>query len=410
VGAAAAATPTDTPAANTLAGQIAEQGTVLLKNDGGILPLQAPSRKIAVIGTAASPAGAELTYNGGGSGHIPEFGSKTDVVSPLQGMQTLAGGAGDLVTYADGSAPQFADAVAAASAADVAVVFAYDSKSEGTDQPNLNLPPNGTTCTLFGCVTGSGYDQDQLIQAVARANPNTVVVLETGGPILMPWINQVRGVVETWYPGQDEGDAIAAILMGAVNPSGKLPQTFPVSRSDLPTQTTAQYPGVQAAGQTFPHSAYSEGLNVGYRWFDDKGIQPLFPFGFGLSYTTFSYSNLSVVSAPAGGRATVSFDVTNTGTVTGAEVAQLYIGAPAANPVNEPLKQLRGYQKVLLLPGETARVSLLVDSRAVSYWDVTSHTWKTEVGCHPVLVGSSSRDIRLQGPGIDAPLRRCGSP
>jgi beta-glucosidase len=406
----AAATPTDTPAANALAGHIAEQGIVLLKNQGAVLPLQAPAKRIAVIGTPAGPAGALLTYNGGGSGHIPEAGYKPNVVSPLQGMQTLATPAGDVVTYADGSAPAFADAVAAAAAAHTAVVFAYDAKSEGVDQANLSLPPDGTACLLIACVTGSGYNQDQLIEAVAAANPNTVVVLETGGPILMPWIKQVKGVVEAWYPGQDEGDAIAAVLMGTVNPSGKLPQTFPVSQSDLPTQAAAQYPGVQGAGQTFSHTAYTEGLDVGYRWFDDKGIQPLFPFGYGLSYTTFSYSNLSVVSAASSGdHATVGFDVTNTGKVAGAEVAQLYVGAPAVNPVNEPLKQLRGYSKVTLQPGQTTHVSLPVTSRAVSYWDVSAHAWKTEPGCHPLLVGSSSRDIQLEAPGIDASLQSCAA-
>jgi beta-glucosidase len=231
----AQASVVDTPAANTLAGQIAAQGTVLLKNQSSILPLQAPSKKVAVIGAPAGQAGALITYNGGGSGHIPEVGSKNNVVSPLTGMQTLGTTKGDVITYADGSGPQFADAVAAATAADVAVVFAYDSKSEGVDQANLSLPPDGTVCTLLGCVPGPGYNQDALISAVAAANPNTVVVLETGGPVTMPWLNQVKGLVEAWYPGQDEGDAIASVLFGDVNPSGKLPQTFPASEADLPS-------------------------------------------------------------------------------------------------------------------------------------------------------------------------------
>ena len=406
----AAATPVDTPAANTLAGQIAAAGIVLLKNQSGILPLQAPLKRIAMIGTVAGPAGAQIPYNGGGSGHIPEAGYKGNIVSPLQGMTTLAVPAGDVVTYADGNGPQFADAVAAATAADVAVVVVYDSKSEGTDQASLTLPPDGSQCLLIACVTGAGYDQNALVSAVAKANPNTVVVVESGGPVTMPWINDVRGVIEAWYPGQDGGDAIASVLMGTVNPSAKLPQTFPVSEKDLPTTTAAQWPGVQGSGQTFPHSAYTEGLDVGYRWFDDHNVTPLFPFGYGLSYTSFSYSHLSIAPAPTPqGQAVVSFDVTNTGAVSGAEVPQVYVGAPAVNPVNEPLKQLRAYRKVSLQPGQTAHLSLPVDGRAVSYWDSARHAWAAEAGCHPVLVGSSSRDIRLQAPGVTEALQLCGA-
>ena len=308
--------------------------------------------------------------------------------------------------------PLFADAVAAATAADTAVVFVYDQSGEGQDRTNLSLPPDGTFCTLLSCVQGHGYNQDALVEAVAKANPNTVVVLETGSPVLMPWINKVKGVVEAWYPGQDEGDAIASVLFGDVNPSGKLPQTFPASAADLPLLSTAtQYPGVMVAGDTLgPHVTYSEGLEVGYRWYDAHGITPLFPFGHGLSYTSFSYRNLQVTSAPTSTRpAEVAFDVTNVGNLAGSEVPQLYVGAPTNNYVNEPQNQLRGYTRVTLRPGQTQRVSLPVDSRAVSYWDTRSHSWQPEVGCHPILVGSSSRDIRLQAPGVDRGLQSCAT-
>jgi beta-glucosidase len=408
----AQASVVDTPAANALAGQIGAEGTVLLKNEGGILPLPSPAKRIAAIGTPAGPVGALWTYNGSGSSHIPEAGYKANVISPLVGMQTLGATRADVVTYADGNAPAFADAVAAATAADVAVVFVYDQETEGADRPNLSPPLDGTTCQLVACVQGSGYNQDALVEAVAAANPNTVVVLETGGPVLMPWLSKVKGVVEAWYPGQDEGDAIASVLFGDVNPSGKLPQTFPAAAADLPLLSTAsQYPGVTVAGDAIgPHSRYTEGLEVGYRWYDAQGIQPLFPFGHGLSYTSFRYDNLQVASAPsATGTAQVTFDVTNTGPRAGAEVAQLYVGAPPNNYAGEPPNQLRGYDRVLLRPGQTQHVSLQVDSRAVSYWDAASHGWRVENGCHPVRVGSSSRDIRLLSPGINQALQSCAA-
>ena len=412
----AAATPTDTPAQNALAGQIAEDGTVLLKNQGGVLPLQSPGRTIAVIGTPASQAGAELTYNGSGSSHVPEVGYAPNVTSPLTGMQALGTTKADVVTYADGTAPNFSDAVAAAKAADVAVVFVYDQETESLDRPNLSLPLDGTNCNAAlgtgSCVDGVGYNQDQLVEAVAAANPNTVVVLETGGPVLMPWLSQVKGVVEAWYPGQDQGDAIASVLFGDTDPSGHLPETFPASMSQLPTAgSTAQYPGVTQPGDSVgPHSSYSEGLNVGYRWYEDKGITPLFPFGYGLSYTTFNYSDYSLSSAPSpGGQATVSFDLTNTGDRAGAEVAQAYVGSPANNYVNEPLYQLRGYQKVMLQPGQTQRVSIPLDSTSVSYWDTKSQSWQPETGCHPVWVGSDSTDIELQGMGLNGSMKAVSS-
>jgi beta-glucosidase len=317
---------------------------------------------------------------------------KCTPVTPLAAIQARAGLDGDTVTYDDGS--DLATAAAAAAQANVAIVFGYYTESEGTDRTSLALDGSGNA----------------LIGAVAGANRNTIVVLNTGGPALMPWLSQVSAVLEAWYPGQENGNALAPILFGDVSPSGKLSETFPAQETDLPTAgSPAQYPGVPST--TIPGSTeatYSEELDVGYRWYDDHAIAPMFPFGFGLSYTTFSYSNLAVSPAPTpGSPATVDFDVTNTGSRAGAEVAEVYVGAPSPNPVSEPQKQLRGFQKLLLQPAQSAHVSLPIDSRAVSFWNATSHGWQPEVGCHPVLVGSSSRDIRLQGAGVDGSLGVC---
>jgi beta-glucosidase len=370
----------NTPAEATLARTIAEQGTVLLKNKDGLLPLDGQGKKIALIGQAAGAAGAEQAYGGGGSSHVPLAGA-VPVVSPQQGITQRGAANGDTVVYADGTS--VADAVAAAKAADVAIVYANDSETEGTDRTNLGL--NYGTCSLVACAQFP-VSQDQLIGAVAEANPNTIVVLNTGGPVRMPWLGQVKSVVEAWYPGQEDGNAAAAVLFGDVNPSGKLPETFPVSENDLPTQTTAQYPGVNG------HASYSEGLRVGYRWYDSQNIAPLFPFGHGLSYTTFSYSGLRVSRTASG--ASVTLTITNTGTRAGAEVAQVYLAAPAA--AGEPPKQLKAYQKVFLNPGQARSVTVPVDSRAFAQWDTTKHTWLITPGTYQVLVGSSSRDIRAQ--------------
>jgi beta-glucosidase len=372
-----------TPNEAQLAREISEQGTVLLKNAPTVLPLTGTGKTIALIGQPAGPDGAPLVYGGGGSSHIPEAGFYPNVVSPLQGIQQRALADGDKVVYADGTV--IADAVTAASAAGVAIVFANDAEGEGTDRSDLKL--QGGTCALIACLP-SPVDQDQLIASVAQANPRTVVVLDTGGPVLMPWVDQVPGIVEAWYPGIEDGNAIAAVLFGDVNPSGKLPETFPKSQGDLPTQTPEQYPGVNG------HAVYSEGLNVGYRWYDAKGIQPLFPFGHGLSYTTFGYGGLSARKAKTGG-VSVSFTLQNTGARPGADVAQVYVGYPAS--AGEPPKQLKGYQKVFLQPGQSAVVNVTLDPNAFAIWDTSQNAWVVPGGTYQLLVGSSSRDIRLQG-------------
>jgi beta-glucosidase len=375
----AASSNTMTPESLQVARDVSQAGTILLKNQGGVLPITGTLKRIALIGKAAGPDGAILVYNGGGSGHIPEFGYKTEaeVVSPLRAIENRAIFANDTVTYTDGSAIQ--DAVAAATAADYAIVWANDAASEGTDRRSLDLNLNSGVCTLFGC-TWQDTQQNELISAVAAAQPNTAVVLNTAGPVLMPWVNQVKTILEAWYPGQEDGNAIAPILFGDVSPSGKLPQTFPNTEDELPK------PSTQA------NIPYTEGLLVGYRWYDALGRTPLFCFGHGLSYTTFGYSGLALTPTASG--ATVSFRLTNTGPRAGAEVVQVYVGFPAV--AGEPPKQLKGYEKIFLGSGQSQLVTVQLNSRAFSYWNAST-AWSVAPGTYHISVGSSSCDIRVQG-------------
>ncbi|WP_073926956.1 beta-glucosidase [Streptomyces sp. CB03911] len=261
-------------------------------------------------------------------------------------------------------------AVTAARTSELAVVFVSDFQSEGSDLRDIDL----------------SAEQNQLVADVAAANPRTVVVVNSGSAVTMPWAGSVQGIVANWYPGQEAGSAIASLLYGDVNFSGQLPVTFPKSLADVPASTTAQWPGQNGTVQ------YSEGVNVGYRWYDAKNKEPLYPFGYGLSYTTFGYSGLTVSAPDAAGNVAVGFDVSNTGTRAGSEVAQVYVGQPAAS--GEPPKNLRGFQKVALDPGQTKHVSLTLDARSFQYW---SGSWTTAAGTHTVSVGSSSRDLRLTG-------------
>jgi len=262
-------------------------------------------------------------------------------------------------------------AVNAARGADLAVVFVSQGEGEGADLSGIDL---------------SGV-QNQLVSSVAAAQPNTVVVLDSGSAVTMPWAGNVRGIIESWYPGQEYGAAIAGLLFGDVDFSGKLPVTFPQSLADVPAHTTAQWPGADG------HVQYSEGLQVGYRWYDAQQKTPLFPFGFGLSYTTFAYANLTVAPPAADGSVAVGFDVTNTGTRAGAEVAQVYVSQPAA--AGEPPRNLRGFRKAPLNPGQTAHVALTLDARSFQTW--VNGAWQTTAGTHTIAVGASSRDIRLTG-------------
>jgi beta-glucosidase len=346
-----------------IARRIAEQGTVLLKNSGGQLPLDpATTQKVAVIGPFA---GAAHTGGGGSSHVVPLY-----TVDPVTGVKNRLGAGAD-VSFADGS-----DVAAAADlsrSADVALVMVGDNETEGRDRPGLALSDN----------------QDQLVSAVAAANPHTVVVVKSGAPVLMPWLDQVPAVVEAWYPGEEDGNAVASVLFGDVNPSGKLPVSFPRADADTPAHTPERWPGVDGT------ATYAEGLQIGYRWYDGQGIAPLFPFGYGLSYTTFRYGNLTVRPPARNGDVVVGVDVTNTGARAGADVAQVYVGAPAG--AGEPPRQLKGFQKVSLRPGQTRHLTFVLDRRAFSVWDVDAHAWTVVPGRHQVWVGDSSRDLPLQG-------------
>jgi beta-glucosidase len=344
--------------------QIAEEGTVLLKNSGNVLPLSgSKDSSIAVIGADASTSPQTA---GGGSASVTSSGT----VTPLQGI-TAAAPSGVTVSYNNGSSDS--SAASAAAAASVAVVFANLNESEGSDLTSIDL----------------GSTQDALISAVAAANPNTIVVLNTGSAVVMPWLSSVKGVLEAWYPGQEDGTAIANLLFGTADPSGHLTVTFPTSLSQVPASTAAQWPGVNGTVQ------YSEGVDVGYRWYNSQSLTPLYPFGYGLSYTSFSFSNLKVGTLPAGGAATVTATVTNTGSVAGADVAQLYVTDPAAS--GQPPLQLEGYQRVSLAPGASATVTFPLTQRNLQYWNSTSNGWATSTGSYGISVGDSDANLPLKG-------------
>jgi beta-glucosidase len=270
----------------------------------------------------------------------------------------------------------------------VAIVFVNQWASEGMDEPSL---------ALTDLTSGMNINQDGLVEAIAEANPHTIVVVESGGPILMPWIDRVSAVLEAWYPGQSGGAAIADLLFGAANPSGKLPVTFPASDAQLPRPAIVQPPD----GSTPFDVHYSEGFNVGYKWFDAQGLTPLFPFGYGLSYTTFSITNGAVANHLSGTTPNfqVTFTLTNTGSVAGAEVAQVYVGMPAG--LNEPPHRLVGWKKVSLDAGAKQDVTIEVDendsSHPLSYWDTGSNSWTVAPGTYTVYLGNSSRGLAEVG-------------
>ena len=264
-------------------------------------------------------------------------------------------------------APGIAAAAAAAKAAKTAVVVVSDdTESEATDRPSLNLPSA----------------QDELIAAVAAANPHTVVVVNAGAPVAMPWLGRVASVLDTWYPGQSSGTALASVLFGRTDPGGHLPVTFPASLSQVPAASTAQFPGNGSQVQ------YSEGIDVGYRWYDAKNVTPMFPFGYGLSYTQFAFSDLRIGqrSVDGTGDVTATATITNTGRVSGTDVAQLYLGDPASS--GEPPRQLAGFQRVTLAPGASAKVSFTITPQDMSWWGEDG--WTQTPGRYQVFVGDSS--------------------
>ena len=380
--------------------EIAETGSVLLKNEDGALPLSPASGDvIALIGPTVS---ATPTASGLSASTVCSMdwrGGNTMVcdglVAPDVALSARAADVGATVVVDDGTDPARAAAVAAS--ADVALVFGHRKSGEFTDIPDLSLAAGG----------------DALIQAVSAAQPATVAVLETGSATAMPWLADVPAVLQAWYPGDQQGPALTALLFGDVNPSGKLPMTFPRSLAESPLSTPEQYPGTFADGSTVraPGSteirqvAYSEGRSVGHRWYDENDVAPLFAFGHGLSYTSFEYSGLT--TALDGGVLRVAFDVTNTGDVPGAEVPQVYLGLPEV--AGDPGKRLVAFDRVELAPGETRRIELSADessaARPFSTWDADADEWVTPNGEFRVTVGASSTDLRLEG---DVVIDRAG--
>lgn len=385
--------PIDAEADAAVAQRVEEQGAVLLRNEGNQLPLKASSlHSIAVIGSHADAG----VLSGGGSAQVEPVGGNAvppkeippgpngflavlvwDPSSPLRAIRAKAPNA--KVNYDDGT--DFAAAAKLAAGSDVAIVFVYQHTHEGADLSNLSLPDH----------------QDELIKQAAAANPRTIVVLENGDPVLMPWLNSVKAVLESWYPGQRGGEAIANILFGDVNPSGKLPISFPKSEADLPHLTIPTPPPSNQPPNSdlqpppvFIDANYTEGLKVGYRWYDAENKEPLFPFGFGLSYTTFSYSQLKVTP---GKPVQVSFTVTNTGTRAGADVAQVYLGLPAS--ANEPPKRLVAWEKVQLDPGQSRTVTVSIEPKSMSTFNVEKDAWELIPGDYVVLAGGSSRQTPL---------------
>jgi beta-glucosidase len=379
--------------------QIAEESIVLLKNANNVLPLKSPG-SIAIIGSHADAG----VLSGGGSAQVDPPGG--NAVNPHPGGANW----GETVYFpsspmkyirqhAPNAKVEFnagtdnASAAALAKASDVAIVFVNQPMYESHDARTLSLPDN----------------QDALVSAVAAANPHTIVVLETGGPVTMPWVDQVEGILAAWYPGIGGGEAIANLLFGDVNPSAKLPVTFAKSDADLPhpevtgidlKEQPVQVPTV-LRGQRTMHTEMRlpkfdvdynvEGARVGYKWYESKNIQPLFPFGFGLSYTTYEYSGLKVDRQGS----EVSFELKNTGSRAGTEIAEVYAALPAA--AGESYKRLVAFDRVALAPGESKTVTLKIDPKYISVFDEQKDGWQLLSGDYKVLVGPSSAETPLTG-------------
>jgi beta-glucosidase len=376
--------------------KIEEGGIVLLKNEKAALPLSAAKlHTIAVIGSHSDVG----MISGGGSAQVDPIGGNAIMppgkgathwleeiwfpTSPLKAIQARAPKAA--VKYDPGTDP--AAAAAVAKTADVAIVFAYQWASEGMDLKSLSLQHN----------------QDDLIAQVAAANPHTIVVLETGNPVTMPWVNAPAAILEAWFAGSDGANAVGNVLFGTVNPSGKLPNTFPKSEADLPHPTLTLPPPESehfdgpaspekwAAGLPPFQVAYDEGINVGYKWYDAEKRPVLFPFGYGLSYTTYKYSGLQVTP---GEKVKVTFTLANTGAREGAEIAEVYAALPAA--AQEPPKRLVGFSKVKLNPGEKRAVTVEIDPKYLSIFDEQKDDWSLIPGDYTILVGGSSQDLPLK--------------
>ena len=374
--------------------KIAAEGLVLLKNDGA-LPLQIPQGgKLLVVGENAY----KMMVVGGGSSNLKTkyeiipldalheaFDGKASVVWERGYVSDTTTDYNKVVTGQDLSENRsqeqlLADAVAAASDADCILYIGGLNKSkgqdnEGTDRADIVLP----------------YGQDELIEALAATGKKMVVVNISGSPVAMPWASKVNAIVQGWYGGSESGHALVDVLTGAVNPSGKLPFTMPIALADGPLKTERQYPGIKEEGKKWWQEYYDEGVFIGYRWYSSKNVPVQYPFGYGLSYTTFDISGVTVKRAGEGFK--VSATVKNTGSVAGAEVLQLYV-SDVESSVERPVKELKGFEKVFLQPGESRKVQFTLDRRALSFFDADSHAWVAEPGEFRALVGTSSEDIR----------------
>lgn len=379
-----------------VARRIGAEGIVLLKNDRQVLPIK-NAHRIAVVGENA----VKMMTVGGGSSSL----KAQHETSPLDGIrarfQDVAevvyerGYVGDVTGEYNGvvtgqdlrdsrSEQQFIDdAVALAKTADYVIFIGGLNKSpyqdtEEFDRETLSLP----------------YGQDKVIEALAAANANLIVVNISGNAVAMPWVNRVSAIVQDWYLGSEAGTALADVLSGDVNPSGHLPFTFPVQLQDVGAHQLGEYPGTRRDTVEIYDERYNEGIFVGYRWAEQKRIKPLFPFGHGLSYTTFQISNLRADKTVLTGDDSLTFtvDVTNSGVTAGAEVVQLYIRDEKSS-LPRPVKELKGFAKVFLNPGETKSVSMTIDCTALSFYDDTKHTWVAEPGDFTALVGNSSINI-----------------
>ena len=366
--------------------KIAEEAMVLLKNDQ-ILPLKKEAVKsIAVIG-------ANATRKHAGAGGSSQVNAKYEI-TPLQGLQNLVGesvsihhAAGyTIAREAKADKKLIQEAVQAAVGSETTIfvggyIHGYSDQwndnafdSEGQDKPDMHLP----------------FGQDELIEALLKANPNTIIVLYGGGPVDMTrWAGKAKAIVQAWYPGMEGGTALAKIIFGDVNPSGKLPVTFPVKLEDSPAHAMGAYPGDASLKEE-----YKEGLLVGYRYFDTKKVNPQFPFGHGLSYTTFAFDNLEVQAVNK--TATVKLNVKNTGSMAGSEVVQVYVKDEVSS-VERPEKELKAFQKVFLQPGESKTVELTLDEASFQYYDEKAGKFVLEPGVFTILIGSSSREIKLTG-------------
>jgi beta-glucosidase len=351
----------NTPQHQQLARRMAVQGITLLKNAGHVLPLHGKRiRRLAVLGPRAGKRNCRPLYGGSAGVWSPYE------VTPMQGLREMLGASCEIVSDPVG--------------ADAAVVFVglghrLGGDSEAGDRKSLALPA----------------EQDALVRETRAKNANTVVVLVTGSPVAMPWVDDVPAIVMAWYPGMEGGRAIADVLFGEVNPGGKLPVTFPRALADSPAHSDLRcFPGDEKEVR------YDEDIFVGYRHFDRKAIEPLFPFGHGLSYTSFEYSQLAIEQASwqQGGALRLAMKLTNTGSCDGAEVVQLYVG-PRAASLPRPVKELKAFRKVFLRAGETSSVEFALPARALAYFCPESLCWRVDDGDYEISLGSSSRDLRL---------------